>query len=77
MSGVVHCQSGGDSEQHLELSLKSSQKPRRADREEGFDGEPPEVGEASSVDEGGSDGAEREEGDSQVDLLEDYLKKRE
>ena len=77
MSGVVHCQSGGDSEQHLELSLKTSQKPRRADREEGFDGEPPEVGEASSVDEGGSNGAEREEGDSQVDLLEDYLKKRE
>ena len=44
------------------------QKPSH--REEGFNGEPPEVGEAGSVDKGGGDGCEREEGGGQVDLLD-------
>ena len=52
--------------------LTSSRKSRTAHCEEGFNGEPPEVGEASSVDEGGSDGCEREEGDDQVDLSDNY-----
>ena len=51
----------------------SSRKSRKAHCEEGFNGEPPEKGDAGSVDEGGGDGCEREEGDGQVDLSDNDI----
>ena len=51
----------------------SSRKSRRAHCEEGFNAQPPEVGEAGGVDEGGGDGCEREEGDGQVDLSDNDI----
>ena len=51
----------------------SSRKSRKAHCEEGFNGEPPEKGDAGSVHEGSGDGCEREEGDGQVDLSDNDI----